>query len=266
MCCLITCTCLDKNILCGNYGSGANHHAWGFIVLQFPLISQSSPKTTFWLMNTPIQYKINWFYSRRLEMVGNKIPPYSWQRCAFFFTNRKHTGERGKQIFPVVMWKLYQPLGPTWTWQMTTDKPVLSCSSWTPESRLEGHPEEGYTSFADKELSAAANCRKEQASSESLGLCDKGGHGSKWGWSSWVLPSSRSSICLFREPPAPTVCSWVSSTPGGIMTERQIFPPAVNCAYPQTLQEPHPNLLVPQPRSLWTRKMVSWCPSCEWPF
>lgn len=97
--CLITCTCLHKNILCGNYGSGANHHAWGFIVLQFPFISQSSPRTTFWLMSTPIQHKINWFHSRRLEMVGNIIPPYSWQQCTCYSKPAENTQKEEENRF-----------------------------------------------------------------------------------------------------------------------------------------------------------------------
>lgn len=99
MCCLITCTCLYKNSLCSNYGSGANHHAWGFIMLQFPFIFQSSPRAAFWLMITPIQHKINWFHSRRLEMVGNIIPPYSWQKCVCYSELAEYKQEKEENRF-----------------------------------------------------------------------------------------------------------------------------------------------------------------------
>lgn len=113
MCCLITCTCLHRNILCGDYGSGANHCAWSFIVLQFPFISQSSPRATFWLMSTPIQHKINWFHSRRLEMVGN-IPPHPpflamVCECACVILNQQKIHRRKKTFLFVFLTKLKVP-------------------------------------------------------------------------------------------------------------------------------------------------------------
>lgn len=116
VCCLITCTCLCKNILCSNYGSSANYHAWGFIMLQFPFISQSSPRATFWLMSTPIQYKINWFHSRRLEMVGNISSSFLAIVCIIL--NQQNTHKKKKKIG----YSFSKVELPTATWSNTDSK------------------------------------------------------------------------------------------------------------------------------------------------
>lgn len=65
---------VHKTVVGANYGSGADHRARASCASS-PFLSHSSPRTTFWLRSTPIQYKINRFHSRRLEMVGNILPP-----------------------------------------------------------------------------------------------------------------------------------------------------------------------------------------------
>lgn len=201
MCCLITCTCLHKNMFCGNYGSGANHRAWGFIVLQFPFISQLSPRATFWHMSTLIQHKINWFYSRRLEMVGNIIPFYSWQPCALFLTSRKYTRERGNGFFPSMKLKLLQLTGLTLTLKASLTLPSDSALLGLERKGCRGIQREACSACLDNNL-YTCSCRKEYTSSESLGLSDKGGQGmvpSRIGASAsslpHVAPSASSESC-----------------------------------------------------------------------
>lgn len=177
MCCLITCTCLHKNILCGNYGSGANHHAWGFIVLQFPFISQSSPRATFWLMSTPIQHKINSFHSRRLEMVGNIIPPYSWQQCMCYskLAENMQKEEENRFFFTSTKLKLYQLTG-----QTLTSKTTLMCLSDSALPGLERQvwrdcPGEGLGSSLSNKYAFTAGKSKQ---TQNL----KGSVTKKWGW------------------------------------------------------------------------------------
>lgn len=244
MCCLITCTCLHKTILCGDYGSGANHPEWSFTVLQFPFISQSSPRATFSLMSTPIQHKINWFHSRWLEMVGNIIPPYSWQQCVYACVslNQQKIRRRKKKIFVF----FNEVEAPSASWPDTDFKYHTDTSLWPCSCGAWGTSSEGYLGeglgLLSWQLLCAFNCRKEQAHSESHEPCDKGGWFQE-SWSFCFLASSCRAICLFWELPSPTVCSWVSSTPGSVMTETKIFPPVANgTPLLKQSQKPHPRL------------------------
>lgn len=247
MCGLITCTCLHRNILCGDYGSGANHCAWSFIVLQFPFISQSSPRATFWLMSTPIQHKINWFHSRRLEMVGN-IPPHPpflamVCECACVILNQQKIHRRKKTFLFVCLFNKVE--GPSASWLDAGFKNYAATCPWVCSMELERWGGSGGRFGAP--LLAITRSFQWQERKGRLGVS----------WAVWQRrgedPSVNSklllpgylccSICLFWERRSPTVCSWVSSAPGGIMTETEIFPPVVNG--PPLLkpsQKPHPRL------------------------
>lgn len=80
-----------------DYGSAVNHQTWGFIVFQFPFTSQSSPKATLWLMSTLIQHKINWFHSRRVEMVRNITTLSLAVICIVFNQQEAHRRKKRKK-------------------------------------------------------------------------------------------------------------------------------------------------------------------------
>lgn len=228
MCCLITCTCLHRNILCGDYGSGANHCAWA-LLLQFPLHISMHSQGYLLAYEHPIQHKINWFHSRRLEMVGNITPPPLilgngvWRCACAILNQQENTQEKRRHFLFVCLTKLKVPQQAGWAFEfkkLASESALVELERWECV-RGEGL---GLLLLALLLLSMAGKERR--------------------AWVSWAVwqrrgedPSVKSSFCF----PATSCCSiclfWGADLPlcaaefqvlCGIMTETEIFPPVVN--------------------------------------
>ena len=170
---------------------------------------------------------------KKIRNGGKSNPPYPpflamVCECACVILNQQKIHRRKKTFFVCLFNKVE---GPSASWLDAEFKNyaatclwVCSCGAWETTGCLgEGL---GLLSW---QLLYPFNGRKEKAGLESHGPCDKGGERTLQSSQSFGFPAtSCCSICLFWERRSPTVCSWVSSAPGGIMTETEIFPPVVN--------------------------------------